>query len=197
MLRLTSFCFYGTCDFWHVLNISTSHMNRKWWYWRSEFQITFWGLQRCFSFSPSCSPARQHAKVVGASWLHYVLMSAIYFITLHMRNQQTYCNTRLVLLRLGLAEGCATFITDRGRPYTDTTILHELPLNLRTQKPSHPVGNNPNLRMAWKWTSNCVRYSSHLWIYIYEWSCMHAHFGSETLVSMQIETGQWGSQEAR
>ena len=56
-----------------------------------------------------------------------------------MSNRQIYC-TNLVLLCLGVAEGCA--------------------------KPSLPIGDDPTLCMALKWTSNFVHYS-YIIIYIY------------------------------
>ena len=37
-----------------------------------------------------------------------------------MSNRQNYCNTNLVLLRLGLSE---VALNDRGRPYTDTLFV--------------------------------------------------------------------------
>ena len=58
-------------------------------------------------------------------------------------------NTNLVLLRLGLAERC-------GKASIPIGDLHESPQSLRTQKFSLPIGDDPNLRMAWKWTSNFV-----------------------------------------
>ena len=68
-----------------------------------------------------------------------------------MSNRQIYC-TNLVLLCLGVAEGCA--------------------------KPSLPIGDDPTLCMALKWTSNFVHYSyiiiythtyKYIYIYIYTW----------------------------
>jgi hypothetical protein len=50
----------------------------------------------------------------------------MYIISYHVSNRQTYCNTNLVLLRLGLSEVHKTFITDRGRP----KFVHGLALNL-------------------------------------------------------------------
>ena len=52
-----------------------------------------------------------------------------------------------------------TFTTGRGRPCADIPIVHESPQSLRTHKSSLPIGDDSNLRMAWTWTSNFVRYS--------------------------------------
>jgi hypothetical protein len=50
----------------------------------------------------------------------------------------------LSLLRLGLSEIAKTFITDRGRPYTDTPFV----IPPGTLKSSQAIGDDPNLRMA-------------------------------------------------
>ena len=43
-----------------------------------------------------------------------------------------------------LAPGvCKTFIADR-RVYTDTSVLHESPQSLRTQKSLLPIGDDPS-----------------------------------------------------
>ena len=51
---------------------------------------------------------------------------------LHMSNRQNDCNTKLVLLYLGLLH--KTFRTDRGRPYTDTPFVR-LPEILKSSQP--------------------------------------------------------------
>ena len=55
-----------------------------------------------------------------------------------------------------------TFISDRGRPYTDTPFVI-LPGMLKS---SQPIGDDPNLWMALSLTYNFVRYS-YMYIYIY------------------------------
>ena len=67
----------------------------------------------------------------------------------------THINTNLVLLRLGLSEVHKTFITDRGRPSTDTPCV--IPPGVL--KSSQPTGDDPNLCMALNLATFFVRYS--------------------------------------
>ena len=67
----------------------------------------------------------------------------------------THINTNLVLLRLGLSEVHKTFITDRGRPSTDTPCV--IPPGVL--KSSQPTGDDPNLCMALNLAFFFVRYS--------------------------------------
>jgi hypothetical protein len=55
-----------------------------------------------------------------------------------------------------------TFITDRGRPYTDTPFV--IPPGIL--KSSQPIGDDPNLRMALNLTYNFVRYSLSIYIFV-------------------------------
>ena len=68
-----------------------------------------------------------------------------------------------------------TFITDRGRPYTDTPCV--IPLGIL--KSSRPIGDDPNGCMASNLTYNFVRYSciyiyTHIYTYkyIYIYTCI-------------------------
>ena len=81
---------------------------------------------------------------------------------IHVSNRQSYCNTNLVLLRLGLPKLHKTFRTDRGRPYTDTQFV--IPQGLL--KSSQPIGDDLNLCMASNLAYNFVR-DSYLYIYIH------------------------------
>ena len=57
-------------------------------------------------------------------YIHTYILSRTTYICIHTSNRQNYCNTYLLVLRLGLAEGCA--------------------------KPSLPIGDNmdnPYLRL--------------------------------------------------
>ena len=56
------------------------------------------------------------------------------------------------MIRLSLPRLHKTFITDRGRPYTDTPVLI-LPGILKS---SQPIGDDPNLCMALDLTYNIV-----------------------------------------
>ena len=61
-----------------------------------------------------------------------------------MNNQQNYCNTNLVLLRLGLSEIAQNHNNRWGRPYTENPFV--IPPGI--QESSQPIGDDPNLRMA-------------------------------------------------
>ena len=76
------------------------------------------------------------------------------------------------LIRLSLPRLHTTFITDRGRPYTDTPVLI-LPGILKS---SQPIGDDPNLCMALSLTYNFVRYSYN---YIHIYTCMRSPVCSE------------------
>ena len=76
-------------------------------------------------------------------------------LVLHVANRQNYCNTNLVLLRLGLPKLHKTFITDRRRPYTDTPFV--IPQGLL--KSSQLIGDDLNLCMALNLTYNFASYS--------------------------------------
>ena len=54
-------------------------------------------------------------------------------------------NTNLVLLRLGLSEVAQSLHNGQGRPYTDTPFV--IPPGIL--KSSQPIGNDPNLCMAY------------------------------------------------
>ena len=87
------------------------------------------------------------SSVCWALHVNYGWWNCTYF-----SGRQNYSSATLVLLRLGLAEGpwgmFKTFITDRGRPYTNTPVLHE-----------SPHWDEPIFCMACKWTiRNVVRY---------------------------------------
>ena len=63
-----------------------------------------------------------------------------------------------------------TFISDRGRPYTDTPFV--IPPGIL--KSSQPIGDDPNLCMALDLTYNFVRYSYFFgwwWCQIDTWLC--------------------------
>ena len=75
----------------------------------------------------------------------------------------------LVLFRLSLAEEYAKPLFWMGTTfYTDTPVLHESPQSLCTQKSSLPIGDDPNLRMVWTWTSTFVcQAHTHNTVYLY------------------------------
>ena len=61
-----------------------------------------------------------------------------------MSNRQNYCNTNVVLLRLGLSEVLhKTLTTDRERPYTDAPFV--ILVSLGVLKSSQQIGGDPNL----------------------------------------------------
>ena len=81
-----------------------------------------------------------------------------------MSNRQEYCSPNFVLFSLAFPRLHKTFITDRGRPYTDTPFVN-IPGILKS---SQPIRDDPNLRMAFDLAYNCVRYSYgdfHKWMY--------------------------------
>ena len=61
-----------------------------------------------------------------------------------MSNRQNCCNTNLVVASPWPFQSCKTFITDRGRPYTDTPFV--IPSGIL--KSSQPIGDDPNLCIA-------------------------------------------------
>ena len=63
----------------------------------------------------------------------YLWLVMLHIVLFHVISPQNYCTT-LDLLRLGLDEGYAEFITDGGPPYTDTFVLHKSP-HSQTQNP--------------------------------------------------------------
>ena len=66
----------------------------------------------------------------------YVPILVEYYI--HMSNERNYCNTNLVLLGLGLAEGCAKPSLPIGdNPITETPVLHELPQSMSCLRNPH------------------------------------------------------------
>ena len=64
-----------------------------------------------------------------------------------------------------------TFITHRGRPYTDTPFVI-LPGMLKS---SQPIGDDPNLWMALSLTYIFVRYCTHMISYVYVLYMIYAH----------------------
>ena len=70
----------------------------------------------------------------------------------YISNRQDYCNTNLGLLRLGLAEGCAKASLPIGATLYRYLCFAWSPQSLKTQKSSLPIGDDPNLCRAWKWT---------------------------------------------
>ena len=67
-----------------------------------------------------------------------------------MNNPQIYCSTNLVLLRLGLAEGCAKPSLPIGDDLIPmcSPVLHESTQSLRTQNSPILIGDEPNLCMT-------------------------------------------------
>ena len=68
----------------------------------------------------------------------YVYQFQIY--TYYMSKQNTYCNPNVVLLCLGVWLH-KTFISDRGRPYTDTPCV----MAPGVQKLSQPIADYPDM----------------------------------------------------
>ena len=83
-----------------------------------------WGLHHTVD---GCEILRQLKTVVNIPWFclgfNHPRWCRICIHRIHsMSNRQKYCSTNLVLLCLGL-EVEKNFITDRGRPYTDTPFV--------------------------------------------------------------------------
>ena len=86
------------------------------------------------------------------------------------------------MLRLGLSE-VAPFITDRGRPYTDTPFV--IPRGIL--KSSQPIGDDPNLCMDF------VRYSHIVTIFFLDFTIFHHSIRSSRLETYKIRKLEEGA----
>ena len=94
--------------------------------------------RRYMEIQQQCSQCKHKIYSVYI-YIYYTYMN-------HILNNRSNCCT----ISFGLASPwpcwgvCKTLVTDRGRPCTDTPVLHESPQSLWTQKSSLPIGNDPN-----------------------------------------------------